>query len=211
MDTELSEGKARRQSSRNPAVNRERILTAARQLFTAQGVAATSMNQIAQEAQVGAGTLYRHFAHKSKLCEALMWDDFAVFQARADAVINGPDAPTAALTRLHNLLIELIDLTLAHIPMLTAMQENGAGHQHTYQGPIYSWAHRQLASLLTAAAARGEVSNLDVEFTADAILASIAPPLLAFQQQQRGFNSARITDGVRRIFIDGLRQADQAA
>ena len=210
MDTEQSKGNAKRRSSRNPTVNRERILTAARKLFTAQGVAATSMNQISQEAQVGAGTLYRHFAHKGKLCEALMWDDFAAFQERICDVINGPDAPESALTRLDHLLVEIISLTLAHIPMLTAMQESGAGHQHTYQGPIYSWVHQQLTSVLTAAAARSEVINLDVEFTADAILALIAPPLLAFQQQQRGFSPTRITDGVRRLFIDGLQQTDQA-
>jgi hypothetical protein len=46
---------------------------------------------------------------------------------------------------------------------------------------------------------------LDVAFTADAIFAAIAPPLVLFQQQGRGCTSARIAAGMHRRFIDGLR------
>jgi len=49
--------------------NRERILAAAREAFTEDG--STSMNQVAQRAGVGAGTLYRNFPTREALVLAV--------------------------------------------------------------------------------------------------------------------------------------------
>ncbi|KQW04197.1 TetR/AcrR family transcriptional regulator [Streptomyces sp. Root369] len=59
--------------------NRARILAAAREALTADGN--TSMNQIAQRAGVGAGTLYRNFPTR----EALV---LAVYQDEVDRIIG---------------------------------------------------------------------------------------------------------------------------
>ena len=50
--------------------NRERILEVAKQAFTRYG-ANTSLDDIAKEAGVGAGTLYRHFPTRDALIEAV--------------------------------------------------------------------------------------------------------------------------------------------
>lgn len=50
--------------------NRERILEVAREAFTRSGADA-SMDEIAREAGVGAGTLYRHFPTRDELIEAV--------------------------------------------------------------------------------------------------------------------------------------------
>ena len=50
--------------------NRERILEVAKRAFTRQG-ANVSMDDVAKEAGVGAGTLYRHFANRDALLEAV--------------------------------------------------------------------------------------------------------------------------------------------
>ena len=59
--------------------NRARILAAAREAFTEDG--STSMNQVAQRAGVGAGTLYRNFPTR----EALV---LAVYQDEVDRIIG---------------------------------------------------------------------------------------------------------------------------
>jgi len=56
--------------------NREHILRAAKQAFTRAG-ANTSLDEIANRAGVGAGTLYRHFPNRHALVEA-------VYQAEVD-------------------------------------------------------------------------------------------------------------------------------
>src|ERR1700739_1278115 len=50
--------------------NRERILEVAKEAFTRSG-ANTSLDDIAREAGVGAGTLYRHFPTRDALIEAV--------------------------------------------------------------------------------------------------------------------------------------------
>ncbi|WP_448061254.1 TetR/AcrR family transcriptional regulator [Cellulomonas hominis] len=53
--------------------NRARILAAAREAFAEDG--ATSMNQVAQRAGVGAGTLYRNFPTREALALAVYHDE----------------------------------------------------------------------------------------------------------------------------------------
>ncbi|MGW7546429.1 TetR/AcrR family transcriptional regulator [Streptomyces sp. NPDC054770] len=55
--------------------NKARILAAAREAFAADG--STSMNQIAQRAGVGAGTLYRNFPTREALVLAVYQDEVA--------------------------------------------------------------------------------------------------------------------------------------
>jgi len=50
--------------------NRERILEVAKEAFTKHGVN-TSLDDIAKESEVGAGTLYRHFPTRHALIEAV--------------------------------------------------------------------------------------------------------------------------------------------
>ena len=69
------------------ARNRQRIIVAAERLFARDGVACTSMDAIAAEAQVGKGTLFRRFGDRASLALALLDSSERVFQ---DAFIRGP-------------------------------------------------------------------------------------------------------------------------
>lgn len=53
--------------------NRQRVLAAARELFAARGLEAT-LNDVARHANVGVGTVYRRFATKEELVEAIFED-----------------------------------------------------------------------------------------------------------------------------------------
>jgi AcrR family transcriptional regulator len=61
---------ARRTIRTDAQRNRERILEAAKEAFTRSG-ASSSLDDIAKEAGVGAGTLYRHFPTRDALLEAV--------------------------------------------------------------------------------------------------------------------------------------------
>jgi AcrR family transcriptional regulator len=66
--------KKRSQSPRKPRTdaqrNRERILDVAKEAFARSG-ASTSLDDVAKQAGVGAGTLYRHFPTRDALLEAV--------------------------------------------------------------------------------------------------------------------------------------------
>src|SRR5688500_9187785 len=59
---------------------RERIVAAARAVFAGQGPGA-SLNQVAQRAGVGAGTLYRHFPTSQDLLVEIIQDEVAALCA----------------------------------------------------------------------------------------------------------------------------------
>jgi AcrR family transcriptional regulator len=63
--------KKARPRTKPPEVRREEIMNAAQRLFLAQGVAATSIDDIADGADVAKGTVYLHFASRQALLTAL--------------------------------------------------------------------------------------------------------------------------------------------
>lgn len=65
--------------------NRARILAAAREAFAEDG--ATSLNQVAQRAGVGAGTLYRNFPTREALVLAVYQDEVEHLTATVPALL----------------------------------------------------------------------------------------------------------------------------
>src|SRR4051795_11194182 len=75
--------------------NYEKVLAAARQAF-AEGGESTALEEIARRAEVGIGTLYRHFPNRQSLLEALYVGEVEEM-CRAAAEQDGAD-PWEALT-----------------------------------------------------------------------------------------------------------------
>jgi AcrR family transcriptional regulator len=197
----------KRRERRDARENRQQILVIAKQLFTTQGIDITSMHEIGRTAGVGQATLYRHFADKGEICQALIKEDLAAFQERVGALIGSAGAVAPPLARLDTLLVEKNRLTESHLPLFAAIDEAAAAAPHKpFRGPFHTWLHEQITSLLGQAVAQGEVAPLDAAFAADAILAAVAPHLYRYQRQNLGYSSERIMAAMRHLFIDGLRQ-----
>jgi AcrR family transcriptional regulator len=102
-DTVISPGEVR-PLRRDASENRERVLRAASQLFAAQGLEA-SVEEIAQLAGVGMGTLYRRFPNKEALIEQLVDDLYvrvlaAAREAHATGDAGGLESFIRATARL---------------------------------------------------------------------------------------------------------------
>jgi AcrR family transcriptional regulator len=79
------------------ARNRRLVLTTADRLFARDGLEVT-LNDIAHEAGIGVGTVYRRFADKQALIDALFAERFEAFQDLAAGAAEDPD-PGQALCR----------------------------------------------------------------------------------------------------------------
>jgi AcrR family transcriptional regulator len=77
--------------------NREKVLAAARAVFAEQGVEA-QMDDVAKRADVGVGTVYRHFPTKDALVNALTDELFAVIAVHTRTLLTVED-PWEAFTR----------------------------------------------------------------------------------------------------------------
>jgi AcrR family transcriptional regulator len=71
--------------------NREKIMKAARDVFAEQGVEA-QMDDVARRADVGVGTLYRHFPTKEALLYALSDELFEMIAAHVRTLLHHDDA-----------------------------------------------------------------------------------------------------------------------
>jgi AcrR family transcriptional regulator len=77
--------------------NREKVLAAARAVFAEEGVDA-QMDDVARRADVGVGTVYRHFPTKEELLNALTDELFAVVAVHTRTLLTLDD-PWEAFTR----------------------------------------------------------------------------------------------------------------
>jgi len=198
-----------RHERRDAMEHRQRILQVAQHLFALHGVGAVSMHQIAKAAGIGQGTLYRRYAHKGDLCmdllcerhERLIEDIAALFEKTKNFPV---------LERLEGVMAQCIAFLEEQGallgPVLRERQEMlcsdvPSSSQNT---SFYVWLHTLFAGLLTEAVERGELVDLDITFTADAMLATLNPMFYRLQRQERGLSPERILQGLRRIYIKGI-------
>ncbi len=88
---------------RDAAANRERLLTAASELFAERGLDVT-LNDIAHHAGVGVGTAYRRFANKEQVIDALFEQRLQDVAAVASEALADPDAWHGLVTFLERSL-----------------------------------------------------------------------------------------------------------
>jgi|SRR5581483_7551849 len=176
------------------ARNRERILCTARRLFAEKGASCVSMDEIAEAAGVGKGTLFRRFGSRAALATAVLSEDEARLQEgfiRGEPPL-GPGAP--ARERLVAFGEARLDLIDAHSELLAAAEVAGA---HLDSAPFA--ASRLHVTLLL----REIDPGCDPELLADTLLAGLSAPLFVYLRDVRGFELERIKDGWRRQ-VEGL-------
>jgi len=200
-----------RHERRDAMEHRQRILQVAQNLFARHGVHAVSMHQIAKAAGVGQGTLYRRYAHKGDLCMDLLHERHERLQADITTFV-ATKADLPVLERLDGVLslsiafLEEQGALLSPIAF-TEMRETmclDEAPDPQYLS-FYIWLHGIFAGLLTEAVERKEVSVLDTSFTADAILVTLNPMFYRMQRQERGLSAEHILQGLRHIYIDGVK------
>lgn len=176
------------------ARNRERILCTARRLFAEKGASCVSMDEIAEAAGVGKGTLFRRFGSRASLATAVLSEDEARLQ---EAFIRGepPLGPgVGARERLIAFGEARLDLIDAHAEILAAAEAALAN----LDSPPYAASRLHVTLLL-----REIDPGCDSELLADTLLAGLSAGLFVYLRDARGFDLERIKDGWRRQ-VDGL-------
>ena len=97
---------APRRPRKDAQLNRERILEVAKTAFTRHGAGA-SLDEIAKQAGVGAGTLYRHFPTRDALIEAVYRSELGKLAA-AETRLAAAMPPIDALRAWMLLLVDYI-------------------------------------------------------------------------------------------------------
>lgn len=191
----------KRKERRESIENRELILSTARRLFAESGVTMVSMRQIAREAGIGQGTLYRQYTDKGALCEALLRETIEEFQNAFEVRIL--ESADKALQLVEDLLEHIVHFTDENAEMVSALVEVALAERHHvfYRIPFYAWAREKIMQLLNTGIESGEVQPLDAEYTAYVLLS----PLVMNIFIRKDFSSERILQTTRQLLLNGVK------
>lgn len=109
--------------------NRERILEVAKAAFTRQGANA-SLEEIAKQARVGTGTLYRHFATRDALIEGVYRNEVEKLAAAA----AGFTETMSPLEALRAWMLLLVDYIAAKHIIAPALNTIAGGPSRLHEG-----------------------------------------------------------------------------
>jgi AcrR family transcriptional regulator len=137
--------------------NRERILESARTVFAEYGADA-QMDDVARQAGVGVGTVYRHFETKEALLVELLREKFRLFAARAREALEQDGEPFAVL---EDLLRRNADTAASDAAVQHALA--GAGDDMWMQAAAEQEALIAVTSELVARARSAGVVRPDLE------------------------------------------------
>jgi AcrR family transcriptional regulator len=160
------------------ARNRAKILRAAELLFDERGACSVSMDDIAETAGVGKGTLYRRFHDQAGLALAVLEEKERRLQ---QAVIRGvpplgPGAPPKE--RLVAFLHALLDLLEEHTELHLVSERTPNGTR--YHSALYGFYRLHVQLLL------GEVdAALATPFMPDAVMSLVSAELFRHLRQDR--------------------------
>jgi AcrR family transcriptional regulator len=184
-------------SSRKPRAdaqrNRERVLEAAKIVFSAGGPDA-SLEAVAREAGVGIGTLYRHFPTREALYEAVYRREVEQLSELAEELKND-GAPVEALRRWLRANVEFV-ATKKGMAAALALAAGGASSELT----AFSFERltKAVGALLHRAAASGEVRT---DVSPEDLLRTLVGMCLLHDQPGWQAGVIRMLD----VLVDGLR------
>ena len=156
-DTDERAGQTVRRKRADARRNERALLDAAAKVFVASGVEAP-VRDIAAEAGVGVGTIYRHFPTRADLIVAVYRHQVEACAEAGPELLASSDSPYAALGRWADLFV---DFLVTKHGLAAAMQSDDAGY-----GALHAYFLDRLvpvcARLLDAAAEAGEIVS-DIE------------------------------------------------
>jgi AcrR family transcriptional regulator len=142
---------ARRKPRADAQRNRERILDVAKQAFTKWG-ADTSMDDIAKQAGVGPGTLYRNFSTREQLLRAVYRSELEKLAA-AQQRFSDTMPPIEALRAWLLLFVDAIAAKQLIAPALNAL----LGDPKKVFEDSYARTHEALGALVKRAVRSGDI------------------------------------------------------
>ena len=176
--------------------NAARILETCERLFAERGVGKVSMDEIAAEAGVGKGTIFRNFGDRAGLARAVISERERRFQEeliRGEPPL-GPGAP--AKDRLIAYVAGRAELLELFGDLMSAAEERDPGNDAVHR------FHRTHVELLV----READPEANSEFLADALLAMMMARVFLYLRMVRELSLEQViegwTDVVRRLMSD---------
>lgn len=153
--------------------NRERILESAKEVFAENGIVA-QMDDVADRAGVGVGTVYRHFPTKEALMAELVRQKFRLLAAGARSALERDGEPFAVFAEMlrDNADVCARDAAMQHA--LTGMGEHIWTLAQTEQDELQALTRELIARAQRAGTMRPDVRATDIGMLMCGVSATMA-------------------------------------
>lgn len=165
--------------------NRQKILTAANQLFREQTAANVTMAQLAKAAQVGVGTLYRNFPTKGDLFLALAYDQLGNYVSQQRAYLATHPTDRAALRHALKAYLAFRENRYQVLPKGSLEPASQYYQRSDYQDLVHLFA-----DLIQGA--NPELDPAEVTFKTDMLIAFCRSDSYALQRDVRHYSETEI-------------------
>jgi len=183
--------------------NRGLLLESAARVFARDGRDA-SLNQIAREAGVGIGTLFRHFATREELIEATFRNELARICDAAAELATGP-SPARATAEWMDRFLEYMTAKHGMVDTLQAMMTTGSPLYDETLGRLTHAVRGLMNAGVVCGEFRDDVDPSDVLAQLGGIAYMAGEPE---QRQQARRMIALLLDGLRPVGGRGALRAD---
>jgi AcrR family transcriptional regulator len=170
-------------------VTRDTILAAAVAVFSRQGYAKATMNEIAASAGVAKGSLYYNFPNKARLFASIYSEGYEAARSRVMAAIDSQSPPEAIIDRVVRILTEMFleFPDLAGILFYSIPPELDPPTYDDVVG-IREKFIRLVGELITKGVEEGVLKDLDPELTAIGLVSMTLAICLRTVNPQNGTN-----------------------
>jgi AcrR family transcriptional regulator len=185
---------------------RERILRAALEICAREGAAATRMEQIAQQARVSKGTLYRFFESREELLLAALLDSHAQALRAALAGLDAAQDPRERLERLCGALAGALDVlgsrARVHYQVWGVVAGTPAFEERLLRAlrSLHAESQREFEALVRA----GQASGAFRSEVSPAVVADALGSLLAGFVYRASFDPRAASPAALRAVLDAL-------
>jgi TetR/AcrR family fatty acid metabolism transcriptional regulator len=139
---------------------RERILTAAERIFARRGFFAAKVSDVAKEAGVADGTIYRYFKSKDDLMISLFERPMQQVNEALREAVAGIDSPREQLRAFIKTYLQLVHDEPTAVEVLTIELRQSSKFMKEYENPEFADFLRMLGGIIAAAQDKGELTTV---------------------------------------------------
>src|SRR2546422_3603382 len=207
MPSTLAKPRWRRRKDARP----EEIISAALEVFTDRGFAATKLEEVARRAGVTKGTIYLYFENKEALFKALIRQTIVPVIARGEELVK---SFTGSARDLFEQLVReywrlVGETSLVGIPKLMMAEANNFPElARFYYEEVVTRGHRLMASVIERGIKAGEFRPVNVAVATKLAMAPVMHAVIARQTvsacMPQGFDVGKYLDTHIDLYLHGI-------
>jgi AcrR family transcriptional regulator len=185
---------------------KELILKTAKKLFSKNGFTKTSMDDIADEAKIGKGTIYHYYDSKEKLCIEVTEKEVEVIRTMLGTAVAAAEGPEGKLRAYMTARCRMI----AEIAKVFNLFKEEYLQYYSYirkvQDKFLDFEQDVLKKCLAAGSEKGIFTYKDIDFTAFTIGRTLHAVEFYFATMQNQEELATKAEMFVGLFMDGLKK-----